>query len=141
MVLTHGIPPSIRDGLQRYHQSPSGQSRVNRALQLRTDGVHYRASAGTGSVALKVVLVMGAAISGFTMNPYITRLSFPKPNNIGTYVVDMHGTKSIFGVATSYDLQPIDSRRSPCKQVSLAVILNIALSLRYLHLLRKRMLI
>ena len=38
-------------------------------------------------------------------------------------------------VATNYDLQLTDSRRSPRKQVSLAVILNTGLSLLYLHLL------
>ena len=35
--------------------TPSGQSRVYRATQLRTDGVHCRESAGTGPVSLKVV--------------------------------------------------------------------------------------
>ena len=33
----------------------SGQSRVFRVTQLRTDGVHYRESAGTEPVNLKVV--------------------------------------------------------------------------------------
>ena len=44
-------PPSIR--LNRH--TPSGQSRVYRVTQLRTDGVHCRESAGTGPVNLKVV--------------------------------------------------------------------------------------
>ena len=35
---------------------PSGQSRVFRVTQSRTDGVHCRESAGTGPVNLKVVL-------------------------------------------------------------------------------------
>ena len=35
--------------------TPSGQSRVYRVMQLRTEGVHCRESAGTGSVNLKVV--------------------------------------------------------------------------------------
>ena len=35
--------------------TPWGQSRVYRATQLRTDGVHCRESAGTGPVNLKVV--------------------------------------------------------------------------------------
>ena len=35
--------------------TPSGQSRVYRVTQLRTDGVHCRESAGTGPVVLKVV--------------------------------------------------------------------------------------
>ena len=39
--------------LNRY--TPSGQSRVNRVPQLRTDGVHCRESAGKGSENLKVV--------------------------------------------------------------------------------------
>ena len=34
--------------------TPSGQSRVYRVTQLRTDGVHCRGSAGTGPVNLKV---------------------------------------------------------------------------------------
>ena len=43
-----------------YRHMPSGQSRVYRITQLRTDGVHCRESTGTGSVVLKVVPVMGA---------------------------------------------------------------------------------
>ena len=35
--------------------TPSGQSRVYRVTQLGTDDVHYRESAGTGPVNLKVV--------------------------------------------------------------------------------------
>ena len=35
--------------------TPSGQSRIYRVTQLRTDGVHCRESAGTGLVNLKVV--------------------------------------------------------------------------------------
>ena len=35
--------------------TPSGQSRLYRVTQLRTDGVHRRESAGTGPVNLKVV--------------------------------------------------------------------------------------
>ena len=35
--------------------TPSGQSRVYRVTQMRTDGVHCRESAGTGPVVLKVV--------------------------------------------------------------------------------------
>ena len=58
LVLTHGIPPAFRDAV---HINPSGQSRVNRVAQLRTDGVHCRESAGTGPVVLQVVRVTGAA--------------------------------------------------------------------------------
>ena len=35
--------------------APSGQSRVNRVTQLRTDDIHCRESAGTGPVNLKIV--------------------------------------------------------------------------------------
>ena len=35
------------------HHTPSGQSRVYRATQLRTDGVHCRESAGAGPVIIK----------------------------------------------------------------------------------------
>ena len=37
------------------NSTPSGQSRVYRVTQLRTDGVHCRESAGTGPVNLNVV--------------------------------------------------------------------------------------
>ena len=53
MVLTYGIPPEFRDGVHLFilnRHTPSGQSRVDRVTQLRTDGVHYRESAGTGPV-------------------------------------------------------------------------------------------
>ena len=40
--------------IYNYH-TPSGQSRVYRVTQLRTDGVHCRESAGKGPVNLKVV--------------------------------------------------------------------------------------
>ena len=48
--------------------TPSGQSRVHRITQLRTDDVHCRESAGTGPVVLKVVQVTGAAIFQVTMD-------------------------------------------------------------------------
>ena len=48
--------------------TPSGQSRVHRATQLRTDRVHCRESAGTGPVVLKVVPVTGVAILQVTMD-------------------------------------------------------------------------
>ena len=56
--ITHGIPPEFRGGVHLYIQNrhtPSGQSRVYRVTQLRTDGVHCRESAGTGPVNLKIV--------------------------------------------------------------------------------------
>ena len=46
----------------------SGQSRVYRVTQLRTDGVHCRESAGTGPVVLKVVPVTGAAFASLWTN-------------------------------------------------------------------------
>ena len=54
LVLTHGIPPDFR-GVYLNRHTPSGQSRVYRVTQLRADDVHYRESAGTGPVNLKVV--------------------------------------------------------------------------------------
>ena len=57
LVLTYRIAPEFRGGgvhcLNRH--TPSGQSRVYRVTQLRTDGVHCRESASTGPVNLKVV--------------------------------------------------------------------------------------
>ena len=58
MVLTYGIPPEFRGGVHLFilnSHTSSGQSRVYRVTQLRTDGVHCRESAGTGPVNLKVV--------------------------------------------------------------------------------------
>ena len=52
------IPPEFRGGVHILilnRHTPSGQSRVNRVTQLRTDGVHCRGSAGTGPAYLKVV--------------------------------------------------------------------------------------
>ena len=53
-----GSPPEFRGGVHIFilnRHTPSGQSRVYRVMQLRTDGVHCRESAGTGPVNLKVV--------------------------------------------------------------------------------------
>ena len=60
LMLTYGIPPEFRGGVYLFvynrHTPASGQSRVYRVKQLlRTDGVHCRESAGTGSVNPKVV--------------------------------------------------------------------------------------
>ena len=58
LVLTYGIPAEFRDGVHLFiynRYTPSGQSRVYRVTQLRTDGVHCRESACTGPVNLKVV--------------------------------------------------------------------------------------
>ena len=56
LVLTYGIPPEFRGGVHLWNRhTPSGQSRVYRVTQMRTDGVHCLESAGTGPVNLKVV--------------------------------------------------------------------------------------
>ena len=58
LVLTYGIRPEFRGGVHLFiynRHTPSGQSRVYRVPQLRTDSVHCRESAGTGPVNLKVV--------------------------------------------------------------------------------------
>ena len=47
--------PRRRSFIYFNHHTPSGQSRVYRVTQLRTDGVHCRESTGTGPVNLKVV--------------------------------------------------------------------------------------
>ena len=59
--------------------TPSGQSRVYRVTQLRTDGVHCGESAGTEPVALKVVPVTGAAILQVTMDQLMCASLFPYP--------------------------------------------------------------
>ena len=45
------------------HHTPSGQSRVYRVAQLRTDGVHCRESVGTVPAVLKVARVTRAAFA------------------------------------------------------------------------------
>ena len=58
LVLISGIPPEFRDGVHLFiynRHTPSGQSRVYRVTQLRTDGVHCREFAGAGPINLKVV--------------------------------------------------------------------------------------
>ena len=55
-MLTYGIPPEFRGGVHLFilnRRTPSGQSRVYRVTQMRTDGVYCRESAGTGPVNLK----------------------------------------------------------------------------------------
>ena len=47
---------------------PLDQSRVYQVTQLRTDGIHYRESAGTGPVVLKVVPVTGDVILQVAMD-------------------------------------------------------------------------
>ena len=67
LELTHGIPPDFRGGVHLFilnRHTPSGQFRFYRVVQLRTDGVHCRESAGKGPVALKVVPVTGVALAG-----------------------------------------------------------------------------
>ena len=47
----YGIPPEFRGGVHLFiynRHTPSGQSRVYRVTQLRTDGVHYRESPARG---------------------------------------------------------------------------------------------
>ena len=60
--------PLRRPFIYLNRHTPSGQSRVYRVKQLRTDGVHCRESAGTGPVVLKVVTVTGAAILQVTVD-------------------------------------------------------------------------
>ena len=59
LVFTYGIPPEFRGGVHLLiylnRHTPSSQSRVCRVMQLRTDGVHCRESAGTGPVNLKII--------------------------------------------------------------------------------------
>ena len=64
----------------------SGQSRVYWVVQLRTDGVHCRESAGTGPVVLKSVPVTGAAILQVTMDQLMCTSLFPHPLLVCMYV-------------------------------------------------------
>ena len=81
LVFTYDIPPDFRGGVHLLiynRHAPSGQSRVYRVTQLRTDGVHCRESAGTGPVNLKVVPNECCLVVGHH-GPINMRLSFPHP--------------------------------------------------------------
>ena len=95
MVLTYGIPPEFRGGVHLWNRhTPSGQSRVYRVTQLRTDGVHCRESAGTGPVNIKVVpneCCLGRCHHG----PINIRLSFPHPLLVWSGHVESTGGKSM----------------------------------------------
>ena len=56
--------------------TPSGQSRVRRVTELRTDDVRCRESSCTGPVVLKIIPVTGAAVTS-TLRLISVRLSFP----------------------------------------------------------------
>ena len=58
LALTYGVLPEFRKSVYLFienRHTPSGQSQVYRFTQMRTDSVHFRESAGTGPVNLKVV--------------------------------------------------------------------------------------
>ena len=48
-------------------------------VQIQTDDVHCRESAGAGPVVLKVVSVTGAAFSGIIMDQLMCASLFPNP--------------------------------------------------------------
>ena len=59
---------------RRRPHSPSTaiwSARVYRVMQLRTDGVHRRESAGTGPVVLNVIQLTGSACSGNPMDQFL----------------------------------------------------------------------
>ena len=81
LVFTHGISLDFRVDVHLfiYHRhTPSGQSRVYRITQSRTDGVHCRESAGTGPVNIKVV-PYECCLGRSPWTAINIRLSFPHP--------------------------------------------------------------
>ena len=70
--------PRRRPYVHLNRHTPSGQSRVYRVTQLRTDGVHCRGSAGTGPVNLKVV-PNEYCFRRSHHGPTHIRISFPYP--------------------------------------------------------------
>ena len=64
---------------------------VYRVTQLRTDGVHCRESAGTEPVVLKVLLITGVTLSGFTMGQFLCASLFPHPLLACSMYVSMYG--------------------------------------------------
>ena len=80
-MLTHGISPDFRGGAHWFipPNAPSDQFRVYRVMQLRTDVIHCRESAGTGPVILKFVPVKDAALAGHHMDQFMCASIFPHP--------------------------------------------------------------
>ena len=74
----HSRVPRRRPFIYFNRHTPSGQSRVYRVTQLRTDDVHCQESAGTGPVNLKVVSNECCALAGHH-GPIYMRLTFPHP--------------------------------------------------------------
>ena len=64
------------------HNTPSGQPRVYRVTQLRTDGVHCREFAGTGPVILKVVSYRVLPAQQVTLNQLLCASLFSTPTII-----------------------------------------------------------
>ena len=62
-LLTGFLPVSAAASIYSKRLTPSPQSRVYRVMQLLTDDLHCRESAGTGPVVLKIVPVTGAAFA------------------------------------------------------------------------------
>ena len=60
--------PWRRPFIYLIRHTPSGQCRIYRVAQFRTNDVHCQESAGTGPVVLKVVPVTSAAILQVTMD-------------------------------------------------------------------------
>ena len=73
---SRGSPDFHGGAISIYRQPPLGQSRVSQVTRLRTDVVHCRTSAGTGTVVLKIVPVTGAAFSCLITDQSV-RLYFP----------------------------------------------------------------
>ena len=79
-LVTRRISPAFRDGLHLFTPSIAiGPVPNLSATQLRTDGVHYQEAAGTGPVALKLILIKGAAFSGITMYHVLCASRFSMP--------------------------------------------------------------
>ena len=71
--------PRRRPTIYLNRHTPSGQSRIYRVTQLRTNGGHCRESADTGPVVLKVVFSNGCCHFSDHHGPTYVRLSFPTP--------------------------------------------------------------
>ena len=86
--LFRGFLPLFSTASTCNRQPPSGQSRVYRITQSRTDGVHCRESTSTGPLVLKVVRVTGAAVSGFSpWTNFLCASLFPHPLMVCMYYI------------------------------------------------------
>ena len=136
-LLTGFLPISAAASIYCFNRhTPSGLSRVHQVTQLRTDGVRYRESAGTGPIVLKVVPVTDAAFAVHQgpINQWCASL-FPHPLLVWsehiecTGVISLHKSPSLNnGTCTDFLVECIVVKfsRLGISRVGLSILLVVS---------------